>query len=72
MKEHQIDIRNVSDKSNIAKHVSECKNSFDFASVKTLAKESSWTRRIIKERLFTNISPENALNDVKFKPNVFS
>ena len=54
MKEHRKDIQNFSDKSNIAKHVNECKHSFDFATTETLARDSNWTGRIIKESLLTN------------------
>ena len=72
MKEHQKDIRNFSDKSHIAKHVIDHKHSFDFAAVETLTNESNWTRRVIKESLYTSETQGRALNDVKFKLNIFS
>ena len=72
MKEHQKDIRNFSDKSHIAKHVIDQKHSFDFAEVETLTNECNWTRRVIKESLYTSETQGRALNDVKFKLNIFS
>lgn len=72
MKEHQKDIKNSSENSHVAKHSNEKKHSFDFANVETLANECNWNRRIIKESLYTSETNGRALNDVKFKLNVFS
>ena len=72
MKEHQKDIKNFSDKSNIARHVIDNKHSFDFVNAQTLTYESNWHRRVIKESLHTSATNGKALNDVKFKLNVFS
>jgi len=44
---------------------------FNFDQAETLNKENNWTRRIIKESLHTHQSAGKALNDVKFKLNVF-
>ena len=71
MKEHQKDINKKSDSSNIAKHVTEHKHSFNFNQAETLSYENNWERQIIKESLYTQQSSGRALNDVKFKLNVF-
>ena len=71
MKEHSKDIKNFSDNSNIAKHVNEQKHSFNIQEAETLNIESNWTRRIIKESLYTQQHHKEALNDVKFKLNIF-
>ena len=71
MKEHEKDIRKLSNTSNVAKHVIEHNHSFNFNKVETLALENNWNRRIIKESLYTHQSLEKSLNDVKFKLNVF-
>ena len=71
MKEHQKDINKKSDSSNIAKHVTEHKHSFNFNQAETLSYESNWEHRIIKESLYTQQSSGQAHSDVKFKLNVF-
>ena len=72
MKEHQKDIRNFSENSNVAKHVIDKKHTFDFAGAQTLTYESNWNRRVIKESLYTSDMKGKSLNDVKFKLNVFN
>jgi len=71
MKEHKRDIKNFSEISNTAKHANNEKHSFDLDNSNILSYESNWKRRIIKESLFTNEMQNNAINDVKFKLNVF-
>ena len=71
IKEHQADIKKHSQRSNIAKHANENKHSFDFTQSGTLTLESNWRRRIFKESLFTHQMENKALNDVKFKLNIF-
>ena len=71
MKEHQKDIRNFSETSNIVKHTNEQKYSFNFQEVKTLGNENEWTRRVTKESLDTQEQNERAINDVKYKLNIF-
>jgi hypothetical protein len=71
MKEHQKDIKNISDSSNVVKHVIQHNHSFNFNEVEKLTKENNCTRRVIKESLLTHQSSEKVLNDVKFKLNVF-
>jgi hypothetical protein len=72
MNEHQADIRKYREISNVAKHANEEKHAFDFKRSETLALETNWRRRIIKESLFTHEMKERALNDVKFKLNIFT
>jgi hypothetical protein len=62
MKEHQKDIKNISDSSNVVKHVIQHNHSFNFNEVETLTKENNWTRRVIKESLFTHQSSEKVFN----------
>jgi hypothetical protein len=71
MKEHKSDIRKQNETSNVAKHANIEKHSFDFAHSETIALETNWRRRIIKESLYTYDMKEKSLNDVKFKLNVF-
>jgi hypothetical protein len=71
MKEHQADIQKHKQCSNVAKHANENKHSFNFIQAETLTLESNWRRRIIKESLFTHQINDKALNDVKFKLNIF-
>ena len=71
MKEHQRDIRSLSNLSNIVRHVTEHKHSFNFEQVETLSYENNWIHRIIKESLHTHEILGQALNDVKFKLNIF-
>lgn len=71
MKEHEADIRKCAEFSNIAKHANTEKHSLDLANTETLALETDWKRRTIKESIFTYEMLDKALNDVKFKLNVF-
>ena len=71
MKEHKKDITNLSNSSNVVEHVIEQNHTFDFNEVETLIYENNWNRRIIKESLYTYQSLNLALNDVKYKLNVF-
>ncbi|CAF3431518.1 unnamed protein product [Rotaria socialis] len=71
MKEHQKDIKNLSDSSNVVKHAIEQKHTFKFDQAETLTFESKWNRRVIKESLYTHQSLDQSLNDVKFKLNAF-
>jgi arginyl-tRNA--protein-N-Asp/Glu arginylyltransferase len=54
MKEHQKGIKKMSDSSNIVKHITEHKHSFNFNQTETLSYENNWKRRIIKESLYTH------------------
>ncbi|CAF5178682.1 unnamed protein product, partial [Rotaria sp. Silwood1] len=53
------------------KHVHNHKHSFKFDESETLALETNWKRRTIKESLFTEETHGQAINDVKFKLKVF-
>jgi hypothetical protein len=66
-REHQKDIKNTSNSSNLVKRVIEHKHLFNFNQVETLTLENNWTRRIMKESLYTHESLSQSLNDVKFK-----
>ena len=55
----------------MVKHVVEHTHSFDFAEVETLTNEGHWTRRVVKESLYTSETQGRAINDVKFKLNIF-
>ena len=72
MKEHRKDIRKFSGSSHVAQHSNETEHSFGFSNVETLAAENNWTRRIIKESLYTSETNGRAPNDSKFKLNMFS
>ncbi|CAF4501415.1 unnamed protein product, partial [Didymodactylos carnosus] len=53
MNEHQYDIRNDKITSAVAQHANTHSHSFDFQTVETLALETAWKRRVIKESLHT-------------------
>jgi hypothetical protein len=72
MKEHKSDIRKCNESLNVVKHANEEKHSFDFTNSETLALETNWRRRVIKESLFTHQIKNKSLNDVKFKLNIFT
>jgi hypothetical protein len=69
--EHKAAIKKQDMKSEIAKHVINTKHTMDFKKVETLTKESDWKRRIIKESLFTNENNAKAINEIKYKLQVF-
>ncbi|CAF2145990.1 unnamed protein product [Rotaria magnacalcarata] len=71
LKEHKKDIKKCSETSNIAKHVHDKNHSFKFDESETLALETNWKRRIVKESLCTEETHGQAINDVKFKLKVF-
>ena len=71
MKEHQTDIKKFTESSNVAKHANTEKHIFDFDNSETLALETNWKCRTVKESLLTYELQDKALNDVKFKLNVF-
>ncbi len=52
IKEHRVKIRALASDSKIVEHILNYKHNFDFDDVKTLAYESDWRRRIIKESIF--------------------
>jgi hypothetical protein len=71
MKEHLNDIKNNKLTSLIAQHCNLNNHKMDFDNVETLAFESMWKRRIIKESLLTQHAYGKAINEVNHKLNVF-
>ncbi len=65
MNEHQANIRNLSDNSKLVEHILKEKHTFDFSNVQTLALESDWRRRVIKESILTTRMLGNSINDIK-------
>lgn len=63
--EHKANIRNLSNDSKLVQHILKEKHKFDFSNVQTLALESDWRRRVIKESILTNRMLGNSVNDVK-------
>lgn len=65
MAEHQAKIRTLASDSKLVEHIEQHKHKFDFSNVKTLARETDWRKRIIKESILTNKAAGNAINDTK-------
>ncbi|CAF1179846.1 unnamed protein product [Adineta steineri] len=65
MKEHQNNIRLLSSNSKLVEHILEHKHQFDFSNTKTLALESDWRKRVIKESILTNRTLGKSINETK-------
>jgi len=65
MKEHKAKIRTLASDSKLVEHILSHKHNFDFDNVKTLAFESEWRRRIIKESIITNRTLGRSINEIK-------
>jgi hypothetical protein len=65
MKEHKRNIRKLSDKSELVEHILTHKHQFDFANTQTLALESDWRKRVIKESILSSRTLGKSLNKVK-------
>ncbi len=65
MNEHKAKIRLLSSDSKLVEHILEYKHSFDFSNTDTLAWESNWRRRIIKESILTNKTHGKSINETK-------
>ena len=63
--EHQAKIRSLSLNSKIVEHILKYKHKFDLPKIKTLAWETNWRKRIIKESILTNKALGKAINDTK-------
>ena len=61
--EHKSKIRTLSSDSKIVEHILKFKHDFDFSSTTTLAFESDWRKRIIKESILTNRTLGRPIND---------
>ena len=71
MSEHTSAIRKKDMNSEIVKHISNTHHTMDFTKIETLANETKWKRRIIKESLLTHESKGKAINEIKHKLQVF-
>jgi hypothetical protein len=72
MKEHKAKIRTLASDSKIVEHILNHKHDFDFENVKTLAHESDWRRRVIKESILTNRTLGKSINEVKHTTQIFT
>lgn len=72
MKEHQANIRSLSSKSKLVEHILEHKHKFDFSNTKTLALESDWRKRVIKESILTSRTLGKSINETKHTIRVVS
>ncbi|CAF4258835.1 unnamed protein product [Rotaria sp. Silwood2] len=54
MKEQRAKIKTLSSDSKLVEHILKYKHNIDFSNTKTLAFESNWRKRIIKESILTN------------------
>ena len=63
--EHKSKIRTLSSDSKIVEHILKFTHDFDFSSIKTLASESDWRKRIIKESILANGTLGKSINETK-------
>jgi DNA-binding sugar fermentation-stimulating protein len=71
MNEHRAKIRSLASDSKLVEHIQQYKHKFDFSKVETLAVETGWRKRVIKESILTNKMFGNAINDTKHTLRVF-
>ncbi|CAF1590746.1 unnamed protein product, partial [Didymodactylos carnosus] len=71
IEEHRYDVRRHAPNSKIVQHVHEKKHVMDFNNAITVAHETNWKRRTIKESLLTHSAGGKNINDVKFKLNIY-
>ena len=65
MKEHRANVRNLSDKSELVEHILTHKHQFDIMNTQTLALESDWRRRVIKESILSSKTLGKSINKTK-------
>ncbi|CAM4873605.1 unnamed protein product [Rotaria socialis] len=65
MAEHRSKIKTLASDSKLVEHIEQHKHKFDFSKVETLARETDWRKRTIKESILTNKACGNAINDTK-------
>ena len=65
IKEHKANIKTLSTKSKLVEHILTYKHQFDFTNTKTLALESDWRKRVIKESILTSRTLGKSINEVK-------
>ena len=64
MKEHKDRIKTLSSDSKLVEHILEYKHNIDFSNTSTLAFESNWRKRVIKESILTNRTLGRAINEI--------
>ncbi|CAF2140345.1 unnamed protein product [Rotaria magnacalcarata] len=69
--EHLKAIKKKDINSELVKHILNTNHTMNFNETTTLAKETNWKRRVIKESLLTFESKDKAVNEVKHKLQVF-
>lgn len=65
MNEHKSKVKSVSSDSKIVEHILEHNHKFDFSNASTLALETDWRKRVIKENIMTQKTLRRAINDTK-------
>jgi sugar-specific transcriptional regulator TrmB len=63
--EHKAKMRLLSSDSKLVEHVLRYKHKFDFSNTETLAWETDWRKRVIKESILTNRTYGKSINDTK-------
>ena len=62
---HKSKVKTLLSDSKIVEHILKYKHKFDFSSTKTLALESDWRKRIIKESILTKRTLGKSINETK-------
>jgi hypothetical protein len=65
MKEHRRKVKSLSSDSKLVEHILKYKHRFDFSNSETLAYESDWRKRVIKESILTNRTHGKSINEIK-------
>ena len=65
MKEHKANIRTLATKSELVEHILTHKHQFDFMNTQTLAFETDWRKRVIKESILSSRTLGKSINNVK-------
>ena len=65
MSEHKSKIKSLSLDSKIVEHILEHNHKFDFTNTLTLALETDWRKRVIKESILTHRTLGKSINDTK-------
>jgi hypothetical protein len=63
--EHKSKVKSLSSDSKIVEHILEHQHSFDFSNTLTLALETDWRKRVIKESILTHRTLGRSINDTK-------
>ena len=63
--EHKAKVKSLSTDSKIVEHILEHSHNFDFSNTATLALETDWRKRVIKESIMTHRTLGRAINDTK-------